>query len=367
MPDEPEVELSPATIAVIRDLFPAPPVLRDRCTDEELAALVTGTASPEEEEEIVAILTRSADCRARLIDYQREKLRLAAIPLGTWDTQATRYPSLLDRLRMATRTVLGAADDIRKWSLTHSWPEFVDFAPARASLGSVGQALRRLLEVPALATTRAPISDFQQEGYIPVGVDVRLDAEIRPDGALYARADFLERAPDAAAPLADRSLHLELIDPAGGTLPIGQGTIKDRVWEVEIPDFVDYCDLPEGGLPPGIFRLSVGNGPLITRQRNHLFAESPEQAPVSLPLVEEPRIEEETLIVTLQVPGMTRRSFGDCRLELSVPIGNALQLLGFWPLSDWEPEQRTLRIPLPGTAGGRIECGSILHARLARI
>jgi hypothetical protein len=145
---------------------------------------------------------------------------------------------------------------------------------------------------------------------------------------------------------------------------MGVGEVSDTRWTARFPGFAAFSTIPPGSVSPSDFKLSIDVPPLPSQRRCHLFAEVAGEPPAPLGIVEEPRLSGGMLTVTLSASQTLLSRFFDRRLDLLVVVGQCSILLGSWSMSDWLGGEKTFRIPLPGAGSGRVECGSVLQARL---
>jgi hypothetical protein len=276
---------------------------------------------------------------------------LARCLVSAFDSAAKLLCEAAPRLAARGWQALNTADDFEAKTL-------------RSLAGLIGGSARRTMSVPRFATVRGSRLTPVLDGKFPVGVRVELEVEIDGSGALQAKAEFEEAVPGAAAPLLGRTLWLEWIDPSGGTMPIAAATVGAG-WSVTADQFAQVAGASPGAQNLGRFKLSLSSESWAAGPRNCLFAEvQGTQDVVALDLVEEPRIERGTFIVTLGLPIDTRLKFPGHALQLFMPVGTRLQLLGSWGLDEWVEEVRSLRIPVASSAEGKFSCGSALYGRL---
>lgn len=354
MPLNPEHRLSPATVRALNAAFQGSEAEEHPIDDVELAAFACGMSVQPRHSQIVSHLTRSHRDRVRLVALQRQ---MASEGLGS--------PLLNPLLSRAIESYSGARNWLhsRDWSAVRSGfgPEA---ASARAVIAAICRDIRLAHRTPRYGWVRGAEDEVFPEGLVPVGVEIHLFAELREDGTLSVEAVFEELAVLAAAPLTGREFVFELLASNGDSIPLGRAPATQSGCTLEIPGFGGVSGFPVGTLPSSSFRLTIEGATRMPRARNHLFVEVDGFDPIPLEIVEEPRISDAHLVVSLRISEVVRQAHPGKSLELSMPVGLIRTRIGTWPLAEWREDVRTLRIPLPGISNAKIEFGSILQGRL---
>jgi hypothetical protein len=193
-------------------------------------------------------------------------------------------------------------------------------------------------------------------------LEARVSAVIDNSGALKVEGVLTGKLPENA--LKDKSLYLECIDLNGGSVPIGD-PITSADFSIVLENFAEIVGLRACILPPGIFRLGLRDGPGFHPGGHHLGVPvAGTNEVLHFGLVGEPTIEREQLIVTIRAPESRTPALENYSLELLVPVGSVIQCLGTWSMKEWTDNEQVFRCPISGVVDGRIECGSIIHARL---
>jgi len=197
----------------------------------------------------------------------------------------------------------------------------------------------------------------------------RLEVQIREDGSLRADLTFHELGKGALAAVKGQTAFLELLDPSGGAVPLSDVPL-DGPSTIELEGFSEIAGLEAGLLPAYLFRLvpsdSAPDSPHSPVATTLLFASvqnSDEVVPFQV--LEQPRIEKEQLIVELKTPSRAElAAIEPFSLEMLVPSGNVMQLIGRWSPKGWAEDRQALRCSLTGVIDGVLECGSVLHLNL---
>lgn len=354
---DPDHSLAPATVRSLKDLFGNQLGASADVSDQTLASFVADMVTADEREEVLAELVRSPSVRGRLVEISRR-----------WSSRSLQSPEIETALRRAFEVYgdLGERSHAEEWTRIRD-AQGAEPASLRAAMLAIGRSIRLMLSVPQYALARGGSDGLVREGYVPAGVSLEFFAEIRDDGSLHADVSFAEQFPGAARPLAGRRLQLELLDPSGGGIIIDHAESTLQGCGFIAAEFQRLTGLPHGSLPGSLFRVTVDDAITLPRSRNHLFVDSGQGEALAFQIVDEPRIADGTLTLTLSAPADVRRRYRDFQLQISVPIGTAAVSVGSWPMSDWIDDVRTLRAPLPGIAEGRIECGSLVQGHLVKI
>jgi hypothetical protein len=349
---------------------PSSPLPQD-VTDADLATFSIGIADPDLEDRLLEALVCSWDLRERLRAVSSEVRRLGARPWRAGDPERSGLVGslLTNRLRGSIDLIAGLRSNCleRGWSSLRREVEG-EAVILRAAVAAVGAAIGLSLRAGPMATARGLSEEPIFEGALPSGVSMSFSAEIVSDGALEAQATFADRSSGHASAMEGRRIQLELLDPAGGSLPIGGANVKAGEWKTRAEDFGDLTGMPPGLLPSRLFRLRAGMAPISSVARNHLFVEleSPDELPVVFDLYDDVKIADGQLMVAIGVPFEVRRKFGQYELQLFLPLGRIYQMIGSWAIGEWGDEPRVLAIELPAGKDRVLETGSILRGRLIR-
>jgi hypothetical protein len=347
---------------------PAPPL-----AEETLISFLMGTTTEIERVDTIAALVCSSDLRERLVDLDGQVKRLTGAPLGSLPQEAFS-PALLERFGMCLHRSLEVFGQTRELLIQHGWAEVGrndGLYALRSVLASAGQALKNSLSGPRFATVRGPRGGVEQAEDISAGLGASLDVWLGVNGDLQAEASIIERTQGAAESVQGRTLFLNLIDPAGGMLPLAEQVADGETLEFSVPDFLNVTGLPESYVANEFFHVGLEadypRGKALSP--NRLFAETTPSSgvPAVFEILDLPLVEDGHLAFTLIASETLRRRFSEHRLELSIPVGNRMQVLGTWPLSEWNEDSRSFRIAVPDARAGRFGCGSVLHARLVRL
>jgi len=369
---DPQHELSPATTALIASLIGPPPSAAPlEIADADLAAYAVGIAEPALEDRLLEALVRSGELRERLRAVSAEVRRLGARPWRAGDPEWSGIIGawLTNCLRGSIDLIAGLRSNCLERGWPNMWGDVQNEAVLlRAAIATVGGAIGLSLRSVPAAAYRGLNEEPIFEGALPSGVAVSFSAQIAADGALEAHAVFTERASGPPAAMEGRRLNLELVDPAGGSLPIGEAIVRNGEWKARAEDFGGITGMSPGELPAGLFRLRAGPAPISGVARNHLFVEleNPDDLPVVFDLYDDVKIAEGRLIVAIGVPFEVRRKFAQHELQLFLPLGRIYQMIGSWEIGDWGDEPRVLAIDLPAGKDRILETGSILRGRLIR-
>ncbi len=247
-----------------------------------------------------------------------------------------------------------------------AWTAFLAFAEAwKASLS-------RMALTPALQRGRGEgnISSF---GSMNAGMAItQVECEVNSDGVLNVVAWVApaNRGQTASAEVETLLLSLRRDDDL---LPLATGTrIEDRV-EWSLPGFGAALQLPPGPLPSQFFAFDSVTEPEIAGETSRSLPAEVMDAtgqPVIgalayIEMVSAARWEQGQFTVTISIPTFIHLAYSAYTLELSLFItAQFRQVLGRWPVKEWEDAPRVLTAPCPGVADVTLSTAWILQARL---
>ena len=191
---------------------------------------------------------------------------------------------------------------------------------------------------------------------LPDNVEGLVRSEMNADGSLQVSLQLVDTKgqPFVSASGAPVTLELEL---EGEAWPLGTCAIEENLAEWSVPPLEVALPRHAGGLPASALRVIVGaeteTSPPLAR---HLFAKIQDasgnflsERPVKITMEGAPRVERETLHVSISLPAAVRQAYGDHLLVLDAGItAQQWQRLGAWPIGEWDRATRSLSIPCPG-------------------
>lgn len=353
MPIEQDGDLTSGELSIIESLIASSdqkPV-RELST-KSLARLACGFGTIEEQEVGFIALTESQNLRERFLAMRTTAKRLSREPLQREASTSPDDQAVAACISERLSTSVGAYS--RLWEAVSS--PIVELQNAAAvALTAARDSLKARLDRPSFAVSRSaepkPHSDRESIVLTP---DVTATLRMSHSGdRLTATAKLLGDWKE----LSGRAMYLTVDDPCGGIVPIGASSILGADWRLEAsvgPDF------DVGRLLFGLSlseATSVDSGVILATVEG-----SSEAVPISV--TSTPRFQQGFLLVDLAIQAPARVLYGAQTLSLAIALGNLSQIIGYWPVSDWSDEPRTIEAPVPGAPDGELQCLSVLRANI---
>ena len=365
MPFEDVHDLPPETVELLRKIVGRTGVESAGVDDVVLGAFVCGISTPDQEESTLATLVRSRDMRDRLKGMELELDRFRQTPYGQTGS-GNFQPIIAHCMRGALQAAMRVYCRARTICTEKTWAELstardLEAKSIRSLIGSICLSIEHA-KGHSLRDGRLGGGAGLEPCFEP-GTRLRLNPEIRSDGSLSVLGSFEGKLPDPAM-FQGRGLSLELVDPNGGSLMLANG-IKSPIWSVVLDGFGEISGFPVGTLNPAIFLVGQGSKSGSRKEGHNLYADLENSArSIRFRLSTDPIIEKEQLKLTFHAPETTWSAMDGFVMELMVPVGNVMQLIGVHPLSNLEGEEQTFTCDLPGVVNGEIECGSVIRAHV---
>ncbi len=321
--------------------------------EESLYRFAAGLSSEEERNQISERLLRCSADRDRLMEIHRELRRVAEAPL-------TGRDGLAGWISQRIGESLAKQAGLRGKCLNLPWNAVQEMSTARERIMAIARSISLGNLQPRVAAYRA---GSEVQGSLPNGIVVKLSAQISPVGDLNVSA-VLENSLDGTQAVPDMDLCLEFVDSNGNAIPIGCAPTRSGAWEMTAEGFGVLTGIDPGALSSTNFRLVVPSNPPDLHQGNRISVSVDGGGATTFELVEEPRLENGSLVVTLGSSAARRQEYAEYSIELAIPLGSHLQVVGAWPMSVWQRDQHTFRTAAIFMGESPLEIGSVLHVGL---
>ncbi len=366
MPFKDAHDLAPETIELLRRIVGRSNVDPSGVDAAMLGAFLCGISNPEQEGATLVALVGSREKREMLTQMEAQLDQIRCTPYRLLSGQ-NFSPVLVHCMRGAMQAFMRIYCRSRLVCSERAWSDLaeahdMEAKAIRSLVGSIGDAIH----FERLNTQPEPRQGVDGLAYIDPklgsGVRVRINAEIREDGALSILGSFEGKIPDPSL-FQSKSIHLELVDPNGGAVPIGN-PIRTPIWTDVLDGFADIVGWQPGTLPSCLFLVGLRGTPSVRKDGFLLRASLVgECAAIGVRLEEPIKIDREQLIVTLTLGEEEREKLKNCHVELLIPVGSVIQTLGTWPMSEWQTDTKTFSCSIQGVINGIVECGSLLRVR----
>jgi hypothetical protein len=363
---DPDHALSPASVDLVLSSLPPTPE-RSPVEETELVQFALGLAAPERRAEIVSALASSHRLRARLVHLCEEVRQARATPFAELAASPSPFnETLVAEEGAAIAGYVRPEGSPARRDLDRLWKDATAEARAfRAALAAIARSFSSLSALPTFAAARSATTGAGVVGDGSDLADWQLFAEIDADGALNVSAEGRARTASAPETLQGREATLELLDPAGGHIPIGTGPVDALHWSLSLPEFAALSGFPVGVVPGGRFRLRIGEAAAPPAMPGYLLAElASTGGTLPLELRGKPSVSDERLSLRLAASRPLAEEFPRAVLEVGIPVANALQILARIPLADWTSTEYALVIPIPGARDGTLASDSLVCLRI---
>lgn len=346
---DPDHELSPQTIAALRELLQEPEPPEEDLRDESLIKFLLGDVSEEERRATVKALVKSSRLRSDLARIHRELEKTSLL-------SASR-PTDSALARSLNRGLIHALGVDPSFERREERPVA---SAMSCTLKAIGQSLNALFAMPRYATLRRGAASSSLEP--SENVETSTFVELSEDGTLTVDASFTALE---GATINGRRIRLYLLDPAGGSICIGTSHIDRSRAHFLVEGFGAVTDLEPASLPSEHFQIVFEDQEVQTPGSYVLFAETEaERAPLTMPSA--PVLSNGFLSLTLSVPKAIIDRFAGQWLEIRAMVGSVDLPLHSCPLSSFEEGEKTIRVLIDGFNGSRTVCGSLLRARILK-
>lgn len=343
--------LNPETEAIVAALIAVGNTESIGPVDEEaLARFACGWVTEDEQDAVIAALTKSSGLRDRLLEMKAalERSQESAEARLQMTRDCGPLGRVLDEALRASMTAFSHWNEVCRHVQNAGSDEL---RTVRAELMKIGASLR---SAPVgFATTRA---DSLQTLVLvhPGDVNAELTVWCDEKDTLFAKARFLKPFEEP------KEVSLYVVEPGGAWAWLGSSVAVSSHWSLEAHGCSRMLDIPPGDFSSQWFTLAEGKyfAPRRTiKVRVGEEARTQSAAPyVHLRLWKGPEVCDGVFRIGLELPETLRESYLNAKLTAALDIGSTAYFLGSWPLADL-PEDRhvELAVPLAGVPDAEME------------